>query len=197
MASPPTQRCSPTLCTFIDEYILVIGGFNRKHSAIGLSTIDIYDIWTDSWLPGPKMPQERFNMGACVHGDFLYISCGFSLGNCLQDMIRINIFKFIAQKTPKYCWESLYHRRWRLTPRESPIMCPLNATEILIMGGQHFHQKLCDAFIFDLKDNQLKTVISDETDPLTKRTSLKFAGVGNQCVQVREGEIAALVTDEF
>lgn len=187
---------SPTLCTYQDKYIFVIGGYNAKRSAIGLNSIDLYCVETDTWQVGPKMPLERFNMGACILGGYLYISCGFSKGSPLSDIIRFNVRTFIGKKKIGY-WDSLWHRRWRLTPRESPIMLPLNDTQILIMGGQHYHHKLCDAYVFDLTDNRLKTVISDEADPLTKRTSLKFAGVDNQCGLVKNGLVAALVTDEL
>lgn len=58
--------------------LYVVGGSDGTHS---LSSTEIFDSETQTWMVGPSMTTPRANVGVAVVGDRLYAVGGFS-GMC-------------------------------------------------------------------------------------------------------------------
>lgn len=89
----------------------------------------------------------------------------------------------------KQAWELLPAQDDRnlITPRELPLACPLNGSEILIMGGQSQQGMHSDAFVFNIQTSAVHKIAQG---------SMNFYSGNNQCVNVAEDRVMALVQDD-
>ena len=80
------------------------------------------------------------------------------------------------------------------TPREKVLFAPINAYQIVILGGSSTNKTLGiksktksgDAYIFDVVSKTVSKIFN---------TNFRFYSLYNQCAQTEEGKVVGLVLD--
>ena len=127
------------------------------------------------------MNVARSHHSSCSLATALYVFCGVNnQWGHLNSVEKLNTTNLVAG------WLLIQIPPTSLTPREYPVVAALNATQILIMGGEN-GGRLGDVLTFDTRDNSVRMVI--EEGPL------KPSKIGTTPVHVRPDTVVALVTD--
>jgi N-acetylneuraminic acid mutarotase len=83
----PTARATEHMAVYYQGHIYVVGG--RMSDAPGgwgaLSTLEIYDIATDTWTVGAPMPEPRSDAVAIEYGGKIYVFGGFDETGAIRD----------------------------------------------------------------------------------------------------------------
>ena len=62
-------RGSPSLTNYKDSHVFLTGGENqsldRKKKSDYLSSVEVYNIETDTWFPAPSLKRARFSHSSC------------------------------------------------------------------------------------------------------------------------------------
>ncbi|XP_053610720.1 ring canal kelch homolog isoform X2 [Plodia interpunctella] len=69
----PSRRCRAGLAA-VGAKVYAVGGFN---GTLRVRSVDIYDVATDSWSPGPPLCARRSTLGVAAIGDTIYAVGGF------------------------------------------------------------------------------------------------------------------------
>ena len=76
VARPLTARGWPSLCGFMNRFIFVSGGFNSGRSCY-YSSVDVYNVATNSWIGAPKLNVPRSHHSSCSMAScYVYVFCG-------------------------------------------------------------------------------------------------------------------------
>ena len=134
----------------------------------------------------PELNIARYNASACSLGGNIYVVGG------RNDINReINSIEILSNPTPtkdKASWKLMQPSESILSPLVNSVVVPLNANEIAIMGGSHFHrgkyQDLNDVIIYDTKKKCKKVVSS---------CPLRFFSYENYAAQISPNKVVAIV----
>ena len=80
LAEPPTSRIFLSLVNFTDAYIFAIGGHRPKtFNQNQFSSVDLYNIETDTWQVAPPLNRARSSHSSCsIEETWIYTFCGFA-----------------------------------------------------------------------------------------------------------------------
>ena len=106
----------------------------------------------------PELNQERTNAGACVLQAKIYVFCGSS-DNEINSIEAISETALISNSTAR--WQLIEAPRNVLSSRTSLTVCPINDTEIVIMGGLN-DDYFSDLVVFDTTTKKCLKVIDGE-----------------------------------
>ena len=82
----------------------------------------------------------------------MYVFCGSSSNGSFLNSIESLKLEVEASEQKQQIWQLIPEKQTkRLTPRIDPVSCPLNANQILIMGGKEGYSSYNDSFVFDVK----------------------------------------------
>ena len=135
----------------------------------------------------PELNIARYNASACSLSGNIYVVGG------RNDINReINSIEILSNPTPtkdKASWKLIQPSESILSPLVNSVVVPLNANEIAIMGGSHFHrgkyQDLNDVIIYDTKTEKCKKVVSS--------CPLRFFSYENYAAQISPNKVVAIV----
>ena len=106
------------------------------------STVELYDIQSDSWSELPGLQQARRNASSCYHKGYIYVFGGVGKYNEPTKETEPESFNSI-ERLSKTClrghaanWELILPDTSSLVPRHSLAMISLNTDEYLILGGK-------------------------------------------------------------
>ena len=123
----------PSLCRLSDTVAVVVGGVSQGS---WLKSCFTYDVETHSITTLPEMNEARWSQGSCVHGDYLYTFGGHRHAACINSIEKLQVTGELGPAS----------RAWQLipasqvpnyTPRGWTLACPLNADEIVLIGGNN------------------------------------------------------------
>ena len=123
----------------------VIGAVSDLNSE---GSVSRYNITVDRWVPGtPNLQVARRNASACTLGDFVFVFAGLA-GNkkCINS---IEMLKVTAIDNGAASWELIELPKAVFTPRSSPVVIPVNISEIVILGGKDTNGNLSDILVFN------------------------------------------------
>ena len=95
--------------------------------------VTCFDIKTNKWRVAPSLNIARYMHASCAIGKTVYVFCGKVPGLLITNSIERSRVTGRSQMEP---WELLQVNGSSLAPRHSLGVCPLNQTEIVIIGGQ-------------------------------------------------------------
>ena len=147
-ATPPNSRVWPILVNFDDKFIFVCGGQNER-------SVDVYDIYSNSWKSAPAMNQTRYQGGGCSLQDLIYVICG----NHDRSTIEVlDARQFVSGN--RVSWVEITISV--LKPRFYPLIVPLSQNEIAILGGwSNLEYKfLNDGCIFNINNDAKKITMN-------------------------------------
>ena len=179
-ANADTKRRFPAL-SGVTGGVLTIAG-------LSLSSVSKYDIATDSWLVGlPPLNKARERASACALKAKIYVFCGKEGSYALSDLNSIEVISetsLVPNSTA--CWQLIEVSKNILTRRVFPAVAPLNETEIAILGGDSglYKSRKGDVIVLNTETLTCKKVLD---------CNYKFKADANQCVQVCNNRVVALV----
>lgn len=162
---PRSARNCPSLCSFQDSLIFVIGGGSLEDYREFDDSVEVYSTETDTWSTGPSLNTSRMHHSSCAVRQTIYTFCGanFTQGD-LASIERLNARDVIlsqqgSAKKPE--WELIQPAlapgcTSGLTGRTNPLIASLRSDsgQIMIMGG-FSGGCLNDCFIYDVSKNHL------------------------------------------
>ena len=77
LAPPPTVRTKPSLATYDNSYIFVIGGSIIVETS-DQDSMDMYTIHNDTWSSAPALNMARSEHSSCIAGHTLCVFGGES-----------------------------------------------------------------------------------------------------------------------
>ena len=129
-ARSSVQREWPAL-TFVAaaQAIYLTGGVSYRT----LTSCERYCIRTDQWFPAPDLNVARYDHSSCAQGRFLFVFCGYNNTGPLNSIEQLDTEADTNGSATQWNLISVspdvFPGRWW------PLVVPINATEILIMGG--------------------------------------------------------------
>ena len=77
----------PSLCSFRDEHVFVIGGRRSKYDPNDLhhNSVECYNLHADSWMLLPNLHKARAGAGSCQFKDCVFVFCGV-----IEARVRLN-----------------------------------------------------------------------------------------------------------
>ena len=160
------DRCSHALASYKDEFILATGGkILGRITAIA----EVYSVSDNRWSLIPDMNVERSDHGSCAVENYVYVACGLSSRyyKYLQGIERINMNAIDDG------WEKIDLYYSLLSPRSQIFMAGLSCDELVIIGGHGIEGLRGDAYILNIPQMCLVTVIGD------KEERIRFAALRN------------------
>ena len=193
---PGQTRWAPIFCKTSEIHAFLIGGKHdviegwRRAGCIGLKSCLRFDLAKDTWEEMPSMQEDRREASSCALAGYLYVFCGHKHGRYNLNSIEKLQLVDSASEQNQQVWQLIPTSNLAsdFTARKSPVACPLNKTQILIMGGQtDYNSYTNDVFIFDSESDQVKKVAGEAAEKIT------FWATGNACAAVNEEKVVALV----
>ena len=188
------NRDNPSLCKVSSTHAFLIGGsiinYGKTSNVRGCQR---YDLETNEWEFMPEIHVGRHSCSSCKLGDSLYVFCGHNstgalntVTEALNTVEKLRIVPDSVSEQQEQTWQLISTKNFSrdFTPRIRTIVCPLNANEIVIMGGG-LKQSVSDVFIFDVRSERLERVAHGGP--------IEFGSNNNACVQVAENHVIALV----
>ena len=173
------------------QAIYLTGGQNED--CLTLTSCERYCIRTDQWFPAPDLNVARWYHSSCVQGRFLFVICGYNLiDRYLNSIEQLDTEADTNGSATQ--WNLISVSPDVLSVWSWPLVVPINATEILIMGGWNSRGYKSDVYVF----NTATQAVTREKSSLKLSDSdnqFKFACPYNQSYVTRKGEIIALVAD--
>ena len=114
-----------------------------------LSTVSYYDIAGNTWKGlNAKLNKNRWGHSACTLNGIVYVFCGSrGYNGYLNSIEMISESSLLANATT--LWQLINVAENILTPRYYPAVAPLNDTEIAILGGSNYPNRLSDVIVFN------------------------------------------------
>ena len=95
------------------------------------------------------MKIARTRTASCFLASYLYVFCGDHHGNKRKAVERLKI-EASEDRQMEQAWQLICLKsKTILSPRTRPVACPLNDSQILIMGGYDSGRFKNDAFVLD------------------------------------------------
>ena len=160
----PQERQMHALCLYNEQlnlkgYIIASGGVTgqrtKEYTAGDVSGgsirtqgfLSIYEVETDSWLPGPlPEPNEisRYNHGSACAGSMVYVFCGSLTTEFRTERTTNTIEGFDLSRKETAQWVNI-SVSFDFKVRAGPIVFPLpNKRNIVIFGGENNGTQLKD-----------------------------------------------------
>ena len=149
LAPPNTARMYPALANYENRLIFSCGGYIRGEYEF-VSTVEIYDIAGNEWIPGPELIYKRSHASACALGDQLFVFCGHDGTNNIDRIESLDLSN--ATSNP---WVEVEFDFYFPACR-TPLVAPINASQLLIGGGNRSNDYLEDFFTFEKRDGSKK-----------------------------------------
>lgn len=162
-----------------------------------------YDVIADKWSRAPALSKPRVGHASCALGDNIYVFCGGVMNNT-DDSYEIiepdpdnsiewlDARALISGGNSSVAWQTIQVPASSnpLSARFLPVVSPLNAAEIAILGGdssvEGVNMLLGDILIFN-------TASSTVTSVQVRAENLRFQSSSNLSVTSQADQIAALV----
>ena len=127
------------MCKISKRHAFLLGG--KVAGALQKSCLR-YDLDENVWLPMPDMQVARAASSSCYIAGYVYVLCGGHKDSKWPNSIEK---LFISESTSEQLQQSWHFIPMKnvaseLTPRTNFIACPINKTEIVIMGGQKVYE---------------------------------------------------------
>ena len=103
-----------------------------------LNTCLRFDLAGEAWEQMPSMQVARQQSSSCFLSGNLYAFCGLNGDKgLLQSIEKLRVFA-LASEQKQQAWQLIPEGNFAadFSPRCSLVACPLNSTQILIMGGR-------------------------------------------------------------
>ena len=158
----------PSLINYRDKEIFVIGGRSSGLSkSAPVHTVENYTVATNTWSnETPSLVEARAGASGCSMPGYIYIFCGMK-----EDRIRLNSIerlRIIADDKPKLFvdrdWQLIQLKPESLAARSNPIIVPMNATKIAILGGlmQKNEEYMGDILLFDTSTKTCNKLVENK-----------------------------------
>ena len=122
----------------------------------GKKSVEKYSLEAYRWTKLPDMNEVRAMHASCIVGSSLFVFCGSS-----PDLQANETFERFDTEKVGAQWELIMNLKVHcITRRLRPAACPLNESEILILGRKASNHGTCqsNAVIFDTLTNSSKEV---------------------------------------
>ena len=148
------QGISP--CKISYKHALIVGGAHEETEF--LNSCLRFDLSRQEWEPMPSMNVARVLSSSCVLGDHrVFVFCGMSSTGFLQSIEVLQI-RDSASEQMREAWQLVpLNLISELTPRSYAVVCPVNQSEILVMGGYYDGFK-DDVYVFDASEGRIQKV---------------------------------------
>ena len=151
LVAPEIARLGASVTNFKNKLVVVAGGTNEIGS--DYATVEIYSLVDEKWTKAPKLNERRCNHSSCTLGDSVYLfGC---TGGISSSAIEWLDFEAHLRGHYQPHWNIIRPDADLLKARVSSLFCPVNSTQILIMGGSNKSKLLEDAFVFDTSDESV------------------------------------------
>ena len=95
-ARPGVGRASPSMVSYGDAFIFLIGGGSMDDFRKFEDGVEVYSTEKDSWALGPPLKQSRQNHSSCSVKHMIYTFCGCNfLDGDLASIERLNARDFL------------------------------------------------------------------------------------------------------
>ena len=136
MAAPATEHENFALAAVKETHIFYTGG--SKGGEAQRKTL-FYNVERDEWKEGPDMNVAREYHSSCSFADFTYVIGGRTQNGMTDSIERLNSTEIVSRCYPLFFWSHTWQHIQvagsSLPACHSALVCPLNDTEIIIMGG--------------------------------------------------------------
>ena len=121
------------------RYLIISGGCDKDKSEY-FASVEKYDITNNTWTPAPSMHTPRRYHSTCCLAQYLYVFAGENSTGKLNSIEVISASAFVDNRDDTQ-WELIQIPTNSFTPRDMCLVSPLNATQIVILGG--YSDSLC------------------------------------------------------
>ena len=168
-----------TLANVNDERVFVIGGLDHTEECFS-AAVHMFRPSKSMWFEVASLNVARSEHSSCAMHDDVYVFCGWNGSEYLNS---IEMFKSSQENA---LWEIFSIDA--ISCRNSPVVCPLSDTELLIMGGYAGANYLNDVLILDRRSRTAQCVLTVDD---------KTFGCQSQSYMVEDGCVVALVSDRM
>lgn len=185
--APPVARWGLSLANFDNQYVFAIGGFM-------LTTVDAYQISSNTWFSAPEMNVRRFNHASCQLGDKIYAYSGESTLGYLESMECLDVKRFLHDgPSDAASWQLIELKPGeKVRKRAHCLLAPLGSNskdQLLILGGYTNGGLKGNAFIFD---SGTGTITKCYQEPVSTEhgmvSQFRFSTIGNQSAAISTGK---------
>ena len=152
MAEDISKKSAFALVNYNDKYLFTIGGRPRvAKNAEVLSSVEKYNIETDTWSIAPPLIEGRKLASSCILNGHIYVYGGERAdASFLSSVEVINAQAAIREDFDE---EFLLNARWETIELSVPgrarcVFAPINGSQIAILGGIARLKVLSDGYIF-------------------------------------------------
>ena len=111
-----------------------------------MTSCERYCIRTDQWFTAPDLNVARAGHSSCAQGRFLFVFCGCNDTGKLNSIEQLDTEADTSGSATQ--WNLISVSPDVFSGRINPLVVPINATEILIMGG-YFRNMISDVYVFN------------------------------------------------
>ena len=84
-----------------------------------------------------------------------------------------------------------------MSVRIKTLIAPLNETQLIIFGGEKDGKYSASAHVYDVQKRSVSKVLQGGFLGKVFATNFKFYGRENQCMQTKNGQVVALVKNQW
>ena len=151
-----------------------------------MDSVECYSVEDDDWFEGPDLNLPRYDTSSCTLGDRVYCFGGVQGYKSYYNSIEwLDASDCLFSGTVMPSWNLIeISQKKKLDPRYGSLFCPINANELVIMGGRDQLTDLSDAWIFSCKKETVRKLVWNGPS---------FDCLSNQSFCVRTNTFVALI----
>ena len=134
LPSMPTPRSGPTVATYKNRWIMVVGGFDLRYAYH--STVEVLDTLTSYWYRASSLPTRQYKMSSTIIGNMWYLLGGYISAEsthcvciCIDDLIHDAVFQ--TPSSQSCTWQVMPN-----VPASKSTALDLNGA-LVAVGGKH------------------------------------------------------------